>query len=161
MRFVANCSAWPRRRFSPQVLDPKRSIDAIVPAGYEYIACSSAPPYGPHVKYHKTKIWGTYNGNLENVRVIDENDNVELLEIENKISELHKRRRSIITKNFKNYRVAKISDFDPKLVRKAISKKEAESHMPGKIESAEAAKRGKSMGKMMGKLNKIIKKEDK
>lgn len=151
MRFIANSAPYHIKQLWPTLIDPS-FINVIEPAGYEYVPCSSAPPYGPHVREHKERIWSNYNGPLSNVRVIDANDNIDLLEIEDKIKELNRRKREMLLNNFNKYRLAKISDFDPKLVRKAISKKEAESHIPSKKECTEATKRGKSLGKMMGKM---------
>jgi hypothetical protein len=142
MRFIANSAPHHIKKLWPTLIDPE-CINAVEPAGYEYIGCSSEPPYGPHVREHKERIWSNYNGPLSNVRVIDEKDDQELLLIEKQITELNRKRRGMLLNNFKKYRLAKISDFDPKLVRKAVSKKEAESHIPGKKESEEATKRVK------------------
>jgi len=108
-------------------------IERVEEEGYDVISCSSAPPYGPHIERHRARVWGSYNVDLKDVKVVDEETERELLELEKQITELKKT-------------VSK--------VRKSMGKKEAEAKL-NEIKDEDkrsAKKRGKALSRAFGKI---------
>ena len=139
-----------------KVLDPRMKI-IVETAGYECISMSSRPPYGPHIRHHGIRIWGMYNTDLKNVKVISKNIDKELEKIETSIENLKKDHRLLLAINWKKFNPATLRDFNPKSIIKAQTKKEAEKEIPDKTECKKLAKRGKRFGTLLnGICNKVF-----
>ena len=139
-----------------KVLDPRMKI-IVETEGYECISMSSRPPYGPHIRHHGVRIWGMYNTDLKNVKVISKDINQELEKIETAIENLKKEHRLLLATSWRKFEPATLRDFNPKSIIKAKTKKEAEKEMPDKTECQKLAKRGKRTGAMLNSLcNKVF-----
>ena len=144
------------RELNIKVLDPRMKIIAET-AGYECISMSSRPPYGPHIRHHGVRIWGMYNTDLKNVKVIDKDIDKKLENIETSIKTLKKEHRLLLATGWRKFEPATLRDFNPKSIVKAKTKKEAEKEMPDKSERKKLAKRGKRTGAMLNSLsNKVF-----
>jgi len=130
------------RELRIKVLDPRMKI-IVETSGYEYIAMSSRPPYGPHIRHHEARIWGIYNADLKNVRVISKDIDKKLEKIETANENLKKEHRLLLAMNWRKFRPATLRDFNPKSIRKAKTKKEAEKEIPTEAECKELTERGK------------------
>lgn len=143
-----------RRILNFKVLDPRMLI-TVETEGYDYISMSSGPPYGPHIRHHGARIWGTYNVDLRNVRVISKDIDKELERIETSIENLKKEHRLLLATNWRRFRPATLRDFNPKCIRKAKTKKEAEKEIPDKTERRKLSKRGKKFGNLFSSLSSV------
>ena len=139
-----------------KVLDPRMKI-IVETEGYECISMSSKPPYGPHIRHHGVRIWGMYNTDLKNVKVIGKDIDKELEKIESSIENLKKEHRLLLATSWRKFKPATLRDFNPKSIIKAKTKKEAEKEIPDKTECQKLAKRGKRTGAMLNSLsNKVF-----
>ena len=84
-----------------------------------------------------------YNADLKNVKVISKDIDKKLEKIETAIENLQKGHRLLLAINWKGFRPATLKDFNPKSIRKAKTKKEAEKEIPTESECKELAERGK------------------
>jgi len=140
-----------------KVLDSRMKI-IVETEGYECVSMSSRPPYGPHIRHHGARIWGMYNADLKNVKVINGEIDRKLERIETTIENLKKEHRLLLTSKWRAFRPAALRDFNPKSIVKAKTKIEAEKEMPDKAERQKLAKRGKRMGAMLNSItNKVFK----
>ena len=145
------------RELRIKVLDPRMKI-IIETEGYDYISMSSRPPYGPHIRHHGARMWGMYNADLKNVKVISKDIDEKLEKIEISIENLKKEHRLLLAMNWRKFRPATLRDFNPKSIRKAKTKKEAEKEIPDKTECKKLAERGKKFGTLLnGVCNKVFK----
>jgi len=129
-------------------------IERVEEEGYDVISCSSAPPYGPHIERHRARVWGSYNVDLKDVKVIDEKTEKELLELEKQITELKKKCNFLVASRYNKFRQAKIKDFPVSKVKKSMGKKEAEAKL-NEIKDEDkrsAKKRGEVLSRAFGKI---------
>jgi len=113
------------RTLNIKVLDPRMKI-IVETEGYECVSMSSRPPYGPHIRHHGARIWGMYNADLKDVKVINTDINQKLERIETSIENLKKEHRLLLETNWRKFKLATLRDFNPKSIIKANTKKEAE-----------------------------------
>lgn len=146
-----------RRILNIKVLDPRMKI-IVETEGYECISMSSRPPYGPHIRHHGARIWGMYNTDLKNVKVISKDIDKELEKIETSIENLKKEHRLLLAMNWRKFSPATLRDFNPKSIIKAKTKEEAEKEIPDKTECKKLADRGKKFDTLLNSVcNKVFK----
>lgn len=142
------------RALSIKVLDPRMKI-IVETEGYEYVSMSSRPPYGPHIRHHGARIWGTYNVDLKNIKVISKDIDKKLERIEVSIENLKKEYRLLLATNWRGFKPATLRDFNPKWIRKAKTKTEAEKEIPDKTERKKLSERGKKFGNLLNSLSSV------
>lgn len=143
-----------RRMLNIKVLDPRMKI-IVETGGYEYISMSSRPPYGPHIRHHGARIWGIYNVDLKYVKVISKDIDKKLEKIETAIENLKKEHRLLLATNWIEFKPATLRDFNPKWIRKAKTKKEAEKEIPNKNERRKLSERGKKFGNLLNNFSAV------
>ena len=143
-----------RRVLNIKVLDPRMKI-IVETEGYEYISMSSKPPYGPHIRHHGARMWGMYNVDLKNVKVISKDTDKKLEKIETSIENLKKEHRLLLATNWKGFKLVTLRDFNPKWIRKAKTKKEAEKEIPDKTERRKLSERGKKFGNLLSSFSSV------
>ena len=142
------------RSFPVKVTD---KFDGVETAGYDAIHASSQPPYGPHVKSHKDRVWGIYNSTLENVRVVDPQTEARLGRIQRHINQLRKDRSRILEDGFLTFKLASLADFNPAIVRQGLTKTQATAKLPKGRDAQKAFERGKSLARLLPQMNKVLK----
>ena len=131
-------------------------LERVETAGYDPIHASSSPPYGPHIEAHKDRVWGLYSTNLENVRVIDSETETELKKIQVQIAQLQRDYQRLLTDNFLSFRLATLTDFDPIIISKGLTKEEALAKLPKGKEAEKMIKQGKMLAGLSKKISKAL-----
>ena len=125
--------------------------------GYDVVFSSSRPPYGPHIRKHgaRVSVPGSSIFSLRDVRVVSENVEARLEEIEGNIEALQIERRQLLEVNFLTFRLAQVEDFQK--VRQGHIKEQAEAQLPqGAKARIDAVKRGKQMAGLSKALSNML-----
>ena len=136
-----------------KVIDELKRVET---AGYDPIHASSCPPYGPHIERHKDRVWGLYSTNLENVRVIDPKTEIELKKLQEHITQLRNEYQHLLDDNFLSFRLTTLTDFDPSIISKGLTKEEALAKLPKGKEAKEMIKQGKMLAGLSKKISKVL-----